>query len=131
MFGNILEKNIYMFKNASLNKKSKNAFWIILRDIAVEELKEYSPNEIDSGYATEIYYKILNEHESYLPNHFQEKIKSNNQERYRVINRNLWSSNNNNPNGLCKQSGVCARTEMNEDRSGKKTIYSWQGEKWY
>lgn len=129
MFGDILEKNIYRFKNASSKKNSKDAFWIILRDIAIEELKEYSPNEIDSGYATEIYYKILNKHETYLPEHFKEKIKSNNQERYRVINRNLWSSNNNNSNGLCKQPGVCAKSKMNEDKSGYKTVYSWRGEK--
>ncbi len=71
MFGDILEKNIYKLKNASLKKNSKNAFWKILTEIAVEELKEYSPNEIYSGYATEIYYQILNKNESCLPNYFK------------------------------------------------------------
>lgn len=125
MFGKILEKNIYKLKIASPKKSSKNAFWKILIEIAVEELKEYSPKKIDSGYATEIYYEILKKNESYLPNHFKEKMKSNNQERYRVINRNIWSSNNHNPNGLSNQPGVSAIRKMNEEKHGYKTVYSW------
>ena len=131
MFGNILEKNIYKLKNASPKKNSENAFWRILIEIAVEELKEYSPKKIDSSCAIEIYYKILNKNESYIPDYFKEKNKSNNQERYRVANRNVWSSNNRNKNGLANQRGISAIRMMNEEKRGYKTIYSWQGEKCY
>lgn len=131
MFGNVLEMNIYKLKNTSSNKSSKNALWKVLLEIAVEEIKEYSPNKIDSGYATEIYYEILKKNESSIPNYFKEKYKSNNQERYRVTNRNLWSSNNRNPNGLSNQRGISAIRKKNEEKHGDKTIYFWRGEKWY
>ncbi len=121
MFGDILKKNIYRLKNASLKKNSKNAFWRILMEIAVEELKEYSPNKVDSGYATEIYYEILKKNEYSLPNYFKEKNKSNNQERYRVSNRNLWSSNSRNSNGLSNQLCISAERKMNEEKHGYKT----------
>ncbi len=131
MFGDILEKNIYKLKNSSSKKNSENAFWRILKEIAIEELKEYSPKEIDSSCAIEIYYKILKKNESYLPDYFKEKNKSNNQERYRVANRNVWTSNSRNKNGLSDQRCILAIRKMNEEKCGYKTIYSWRGEKCY
>lgn len=126
MFGNVLENNVHKLKNASLNKKSKDAFWKILRNIAVEELKEYSPEKIDSSCAIDVYYEILKRNESYIPDHFKQKCKSNNQERYRVINRNLWSSNNNIPEGLSNQPGIRTKRQINENKCGNKTIYWWE-----
>lgn len=38
MFGDVLRKNIWKLANASEKKNDLDTFWIILRDIAVEDI---------------------------------------------------------------------------------------------
>ena len=128
MFGDILRKSMHKFEVASKNKRSENAFWKILRDIAVEEIKNHYPQKIDSATAIDVYYSILKENEFLIPDYFREIIKSNKQERYRVTNRNLWSSNSENPDGLANQPFIIANKKINEERNGNRVIYSWSGE---
>ena len=128
MFGDILRKSMHKFEDASKNKRSENAFWKILRDIAVEEIKNHHPQKIDSAIAIDAYYSILKKNEFLIPEYFKGIMKSNKQERYRVINRNLWSSNSSNQDGLASQPFVIANKMINEERNGYKVIYSWGGE---
>ena len=58
-----------------------------------------------------------------FPPYFLEKLSSNHQERYRVINRNLWSSNAFHPNGLANQKEILAYKEINEDKKGERIVY--------
>lgn len=123
MFGDVLRQNLHLLSNASLNKMANDAFWIILRDIAVKDIRAYMPSKIDSVNAVEIYYDILSSNEQYIPYELTEKLPSNNQERYRVINRNLWTSNAFHPDGLANQVGIKADRVMNKTRKGEKIIY--------
>ena len=123
MFGDVLRKNISRLSHCSTKKTASNAFWIILRDIAIEEIKKAYPEKIDSDIAIGVYYEILSEYEDLLPSYFRETLESNHQERYRVINRNLWSSNAFHSDGLANQPGIKAYTEPNEDKKGSRIVY--------
>ena len=59
MFGDILRSKVKLLAYSSARKSGGNAFWIILRDIAVEDIKACYPEKVDSGNAIGIYYSIL------------------------------------------------------------------------
>ena len=114
---------MHQLSSASENKCATDAFWIILRDIAVQEILAVYPSKVDSDIAVEVYYNILCDNEALIPSYFKEKLKSNKQERFRVINRNMWTSNAFHPDGLANQPQVNAYKEINPDRKGEKIIY--------
>lgn len=122
-FGDVLKKNIHKLSGASTKKTANDAFWIILRDIAAEEVLSIYPAKVDSDLAVEIYYKILCENASSIPPYFKEKLRSNKQERFRVINRNMWTSNAYHPDGLANQPNIVAYKAINEERKGEKIVY--------
>ncbi|MGM9873702.1 MAG: hypothetical protein ACI31G_02115 [Bacilli bacterium] len=122
-FGDVLKRNIYQFRSASENKNDVDAFWIILRDIAVQEILAIYPSKVDSDIAVEVYYNILCDNSALIPSYFKEKLKSNKQERFRVINRNMWTSNAFHPDGLANQPQINAYKEINPDRKGEKIVY--------
>ena len=59
MFGDELRRSISRLKNASLKKRDANTFWVILRDIAVEDIKGVYPSKVDSDTAIGVYFEIL------------------------------------------------------------------------
>ena len=122
-FGDVLRRNMHQLSSASENKCAADAFWIILRDIAVQEILAIYPSKVDSDIAVEVYYNILCENAALIPAYFQEKLKSNKQERFRVINRNMWTSNAFHPDGLANQPQITAYKEINPDRKGEKIVY--------
>jgi hypothetical protein len=123
MFGDFLKKQINLLSNASKNKKAPNSFWIILRDIAVQDIILNKPHKVDSDIAIGIYYKILCDNFNKFPEYYQFKLKSNGQERFRVINRNLWSSNAFHNDGLANQIGIKASVAVNEFKKGSRIIF--------
>lgn len=129
MFGDYLRKHIYLLENASEKKVGSDAFWEILKRIAVDEILSIYPQKIDSDIAVPIYYQILNENEANFPKYFSQKLSSNKQERYRVINRNLWTSNAFHPDGLANQKEIYAYKEINEQKKGERIVF--QGVKEY
>ncbi|MEG0034697.1 MAG: hypothetical protein RR734_03895 [Bacilli bacterium] len=126
IIGDILKQNLFKLKNATQSKNGKNAFWIILRDIAKEDIINVYPNKVDSDIIVPIYYDILSKNRENIPLYFQETLYSNNQERFRVINRNLFTSNAFHPEGLANQEGIKAKKALNEFKKGNRIIY--QGE---
>jgi hypothetical protein len=122
-FGDVLRKKIHLLSFASESKFGTNAFWEILKRIAVEDIYEIYPQKVDSDIAIPIYFEILQENESLLPVYFCQKLPSNHQERYRVINRNLFSSNAFHPDGLANQEGILAHKEINVDKKGYRIVY--------
>ena len=92
MLGDVLKNNLFRLKNASENKRSNDTFWIILRDIAKEEIIKHE-KPIDSDIIIPIYYDILLNNLEYIPDYYKQILPSNHQERFRVITRNLFSSN--------------------------------------
>lgn len=124
MFGDVLRKNIWKLANASEKKNDLDTFWIILRDIAVEDIISVYPSKVDSDTAIGVYYEILNDNEDKLPSYYVQKLPSNKQERYRVLNRNMWSSNAFHPDGLANQEGIVAYSEINESKKGERIVYS-------
>ena len=122
MLGDVLKKELYKLKFSSIKKTDKNAFWIILRDIAVKEILA-TEDLIDSDIIIPIYYKIICEHLDFVPPYFQEILPSNKQERFRVIIRNLFSSNAFHPDGLANQPGILAHKEINSNKKGYRIIY--------
>lgn len=122
-FGDVLKRNVGQLTLASENKLANDAFWIILRDIAVQDIIAIYPGKVDSDIAVEVYYCILCDNLTHIPAYFKEKLKSNNQERFRVINRNMWTSNAFHPDGLANQPQISAYKEINPDRKGQKIVY--------
>ena len=59
----------------------------------------------------------------YIPDYFQETLSSNHQERFRVIIRNLFSSNAFHPDGLANQPGIYAYKEINQYKKGKRIVF--------
>ena len=127
-FGDVLKNNLYRLNNCSPKKSDANAFWIVLKDIAIEEIKSLNGNKIDSDIAIEIYYQILVENKNCFPSYFSEKLPSNKQERFRVINRNMWSSNANHTDGLANTHGIKAYKDINRDRKGDRWVFFWEGD---
>lgn len=122
MLGDVLKKNLYKLEHASNKKNGKDAFWVILRDIAIEEIIEYG-NPIDSDTIIPIYYKIMCENPNNIPHYYKEIVPSNNQERFRVIIRNLFSSNAFHCDGLANQKGIYAYKETNDIKKGRRIVY--------
>lgn len=122
-FGDVLKKSMHQLTDASKNKRAHDAFWIILRDIAVQEILDVYPSKVDSDIAVEIYYNILCDNIALIPPYFREKLHSNKQEKFRVINRNMWTSNAFHPEGLANQPQIIAYKEINPDRKGEKIVY--------
>ena len=125
MLGDVLKRNLNKLKYTSLKKVGNDAFWVILRDIAVEEIIEYG-GPIDSDTIIPLYYNIVCKNLNYIPHYFQEILPSNNQERFRVIIRNLFSSNAFHPDGLANQPGIYAYKEINESKKGERIVYQKQ-----
>lgn len=128
MVGDILKKRINELSMSSTKKVGHDAFWVILRDIAREEILNIYPQKIDSDTIVPIYYDILSSNLDNIPDYFQEKLDSNNQERFRVINRNLFTSNAFHPDGLANQDGIIAYKEINESKKGERIVYQGVGE---
>ena len=122
MLGDVLKRNLKKLKYASTKKVGNDAFWVILREIAVEEIIEHG-GPIDSDTIIPLYYDILCDNLSYIPQYFQEILPSNKQERFRVIIRNLFSSNAFHPDGLANQVGIYAYKEINELKKGERIVY--------
>ena len=68
-FGDCLKSKLKNgdFLNCEEKKNSDKAFWVVLRDTAVEDLRKCSPQKIDSNAAIRIYYGILFENMDFLP----------------------------------------------------------------
>ncbi|MCR5705403.1 MAG: hypothetical protein K6G48_01180 [Acholeplasmatales bacterium] len=122
MLGDVLKREIYRLKYASLKKVGQDAFWVILREIAVKEIIEYN-SPIDSDTIIPLYYDIVCDNLDSIPQYFQEILPSNKQERFRVIIRNLFSSNAFHPDGLANQDGIYAYKEINEFKKGERIVY--------
>lgn len=123
MFGDFLKKHIDWLSDASEKKTGSNAFWEILKRIAVKDILSLYPASIDSDIAVPIYYEILKENSHLLPDYFSEKLESNGQERFRVINRNLWTSNAFHPDGLANQKEIEAYKATNESKKGERIVF--------
>lgn len=120
--GDVLKRKIKMLSYATTKKVGPNAFWIILRDIAKDEIIEYG-GPVDSDIIIPIYYDILCDNLTYIPDYFQEILPSNHQERFRVIIRNLFSSNSFHPDGLANQPGIYAYKETNQSKKGERVVF--------
>lgn len=120
--GDVLKRKIKMLSYATTKKVGPNAFWIILRDIARDEIIEYG-GPVDSDIIIPIYYDILCDNLTYVPDYFQEILPSNHQERFRVIIRNLFSSNSFHPDGLANQPGIYAYKETNQFKKGERVVF--------
>lgn len=128
-FGDNLKKKLHNgdFLNCENKKSSPKSLWITLRDTACEDLKSASPQKIDSDVATRIYYNILKDNEEYLPDWACKELSSNGQPKYRVANRNVFSSNAFHQRGLANQPGISAVSMKNTERKGNKIVFQWKG----
>ena len=122
MLGDVLKRNIQKLKFSSEKATDRRAFWIVLRDIAREEIIECG-DYVDSDIIIPIYYKIISENMEFIPQYYQEILPSNQQERFRVVLRNLFSSNAFHADGLANQEGIVAHYEVNERKKGKRVVY--------
>lgn len=122
MLGDVLKREIHKLKYSSVKKIGNDAFWVILWKIAVKEIIEYN-GPIDSDIIIPLYYEIICKNLDNIPPYFQEILPSNKQERFRVIIRNLFSSNAFHPDGLANQHGIYAYKEINESKKGERIVY--------
>ena len=122
MLGDVLKREMWRLRYASEKKVGDDAFWIILRNIAVDEIIEYG-DYIDSDTIIPIYYEIMCENIEHIPLYFRERLPSNKQARFRVNIRNLFSSNAFHPDGLANQEGIYAYKEVNESKKGERIVY--------
>ena len=127
MFGDVLRRKAHLLLNTSDNKYAKDSFWAVLKNIAVEDIRSCYPEKVDSSNAIAVYYSILKENTQYIPEKLLEVSPSNNQEKFRIKNRNMWSSNAFHPDGLANQPGIVAEKKMNETRRGYRIIYQGDG----
>ena len=127
MIGDVLKRKIFMLKDTSEKANDKNAFWKVLRDIAKEEIIE-NKNAIDSDIIIPIYYEICLENITYITDHFRVKLRSNKQERFRVIIRNIFTSNCFHSEGLANLDGISAHKVPNPHKKGQKIVFSIKGE---
>lgn len=127
-FGDCLQKSLYENRFLSCDKKktSQNAFWIILRDTAVEDIHNIYPQKIDSDRAISIYYTILSKNMDFLPDFVCKVLPSNKQEKFRVINRNMFTSNAFHVAGLANQPSILAEKVDNDNRRGAKIVFQWK-----
>lgn len=129
MIGDVLRANFLRIKMASPKKASPNALWVIIRDIAREEILREYPNAVDSDVLVSLYYNILRDNVEWVPRFYREILKSNKQERYRVVVRNVLTSNAFHSDGLANQPGIRANKTINEGRKGRRIVY--RGEQKY
>ena len=122
-FGDYLKTHLYLLKEASENKYSNKALWVILRDIAIKDILGIYPNKVDSDIAIPIYYEILKKNEQYIPEYYKVILPSNKQERYRIANRNVWVTNAFHPDGLANQKEIICYKKENFTKKGKKIVY--------
>ena len=123
--GDVLKSRVATLSSANKNKQSPNAFWIMLRDIARDEIIEHG-SPIDSDIIIPIYYEILCDNIHYIPKYYQEKLPSNHQERFRVTLRNLFSSNSFHDDGLANQPGIYAYKRVNTSKKGERVVFQKQ-----
>ena len=130
-FGDCLLKKLHEneFMTCSENKNSPQAFWVMLRDAAVEDIKCISPSKIDSDVAISFYYDILSVNTDYLPDFICDIVPSVKQERFRVANRNLFSSNAFHSEGLENIKGIYSYKIYNSKCKGEKIVYEWVGDR--
>lgn len=127
-FGDVLKNNLYKLKNSNPGKAGKDAFWLVLKNVAIEEIKALNGAKVDSDIAIEVYYKILCDNSNMLPKELSVKLPSNKQEKFRVINRNMWSSNADHKDGLANIEGILAVKEINRTKKGYRWVFSWKGD---
>ncbi len=120
--GDVLKSKLNSLMTASINKSAPNALWRILRDIAKEEIITYG-SQVDSDQIVPLYYEILQRNTKYIPEYYKIILPSNNQERYRVIIRNIFTSNAFHPEGLANQNGIIAYKEINESKKGYRIVF--------
>ena len=123
MIGDVLKRRIKELKTSSTNPRAKDAFWVILRDIAKEEIIELYPYGVDSDTIIPIYYDIVSNNLEHIPEEVTRVLPSNGQESYRVTIRNLFSSNAFHPDGLANQEGITAKKIINESKKGYRIVY--------
>ena len=70
MIGDILRKELNQLSNASEKKVGNDAFWVILRGIARDEIISYG-GKVDSDEIIPIYYDIISSNLNYIPDYFQ------------------------------------------------------------
>lgn len=122
MFGDVLKSRITELSDTQFSRrKDMSSFWFCLQDIIINEINNYN-GKIDSNLAIEIYYNILKSNEHLLPDFAKCRL-NNGQERYRVCNRNLWSSNAWHATGLEGVSTITTTLSINIDRKGNKRTY--------
>lgn len=131
MFGDCLRKKLKNgdFLKCENKKTSDKAFWVLIRDVAVEDIKACCPSKVDSDKAIGIYYEILSNNMDFLPDFACSIVPSNKQERFRIIVRNVFTSNAFNPKGLANQAGIIAAKVYNDKRSGERTVFQWEENK--
>ena len=71
MLGEILESRLEELSMASTNKMAEDAFWIILRNIAKDEIINLYPRKVDSDTIVPVYYEILSSNLDYIPDFFR------------------------------------------------------------
>lgn len=117
MLGDVLKNNLYKLRNTS-----KNNFWIVLRDIAYQEIIELN-SKVDSDQIIPVYYKIIKQNIDQIPDYFAQTLKSNKQERFRVVIRNLFTSNALHSSGLGRMKGIKAYKQINENKKGYRNVF--------
>lgn len=122
MLGDVLKRRVHTLVDATDRRTGSDAFWIMLRDIARDEIIEHKL-PVDSDIIIPIYYDILCDNLQYIPGHFKETLPSNGQRRFWVVIRNIFSSNSFHKAGLANQPGITAYKEINEFKKGERIVY--------
>ncbi len=78
---------------------------------------------VDSDLMIPVYYEILKENCQFIPKAYCQKLPSNGQEKFRVILRNILSSNAFHKDGLANSYGIIAKKQINENKKGYRIIY--------
>lgn len=119
-----------LFNNPYIKDSIKNTgkdFYIFLKECFICDLiLNYNKTNANHIYWSNeiipIYYEILKENETFLPEETLEINDSTQQKKYRIINRNIFSSNSDNKNGLQN------RRELECKRIGRNLGYKLSDE---
>ena len=122
MLGDVLRENLSRLINTTTSKVGENAFYVVLKEIAVQEILEHG-SPIDSDTIIPLYYNILHENIDFIPDYFKEVLPSNKQERFRVIVRNIFSSNAFHTDGIANHKEIYAYKRVNENKKGGRIVY--------
>lgn len=125
MIGDVLKKNLDKVQNSIDARRGHNAFCEVIKRIAIEEINALYPEKVDSDVIVEIYYKILLENIECVPISMRNLSSSNDQYRFRISVRNIFTSNASHANGLANCPYLKVVKIVNEDRKGRR--YSYQG----